>query len=34
MTTPITNVADLRELAKRRVPRAFFEYADRGSSTK
>ena len=31
MTTPITNVADLRELAKRRVPRAFFEYADRGS---
>jgi L-lactate dehydrogenase (cytochrome) len=29
--TPITNVADLRELAKRRVPRAFFEYADRGS---
>jgi L-lactate dehydrogenase (cytochrome) len=31
MSTPITNVADLRELAKRRVPRAFFEYADRGS---
>src|SRR5581483_8396791 len=31
MTSPITNVADLRELAKRRVPRAFFEYADRGS---
>ena len=31
MTTPITSVADLRELAKRRVPRAFFEYADRGS---
>jgi L-lactate dehydrogenase (cytochrome) len=29
--TPITNVADLRELARRRVPRAFFEYADRGS---
>ncbi|RDS83756.1 alpha-hydroxy-acid oxidizing protein [Dyella monticola] len=28
---PITNVADLRALAKRRVPRAFFEYADRGS---
>jgi L-lactate dehydrogenase (cytochrome) len=27
----ITNVLDLRELAKRRVPRAFFEYADRGS---
>ena len=31
MTTPITSVADLRALAKRRVPRAFFEYADRGS---
>lgn len=31
MTAPITNVADLRALAKRRVPRAFFEYADRGS---
>jgi L-lactate dehydrogenase (cytochrome) len=31
MTSPITSVADLRELAKRRVPRAFFEYADRGS---
>jgi L-lactate dehydrogenase (cytochrome) len=31
MTSPITNVADLRALAKRRVPRAFFEYADRGS---
>jgi L-lactate dehydrogenase (cytochrome) len=29
--TPITNIADLRELAKRRVPRAFFEYADRGA---
>ena len=27
----ITNVLDLRELAQRRVPRAFFEYADRGS---
>ena len=27
----ITNVLDLRELARRRVPRAFFEYADRGS---
>lgn len=27
----ITNIADLRALAKRRVPRAFFEYADRGS---
>jgi L-lactate dehydrogenase (cytochrome) len=31
MSIPITNVADLRALAKRRVPRAFFEYADRGS---
>ncbi|NID13922.1 alpha-hydroxy acid oxidase [Luteibacter yeojuensis] len=31
MATPVTNVADLRELARRRVPRAFFEYADRGS---
>jgi L-lactate dehydrogenase (cytochrome) len=28
---PITNIMDLRELARRRVPRAFFEYADRGS---
>jgi L-lactate dehydrogenase (cytochrome) len=29
---PIVNcVADLRELARRRVPRALFEYADRGS---
>lgn len=31
MKTPVTNIADLRELARRRVPRAFFEYADRGS---
>jgi L-lactate dehydrogenase (cytochrome) len=31
MGTTITNVLDLRELAQRRVPRAFFEYADRGS---
>ncbi|HTV86884.1 MAG TPA: alpha-hydroxy acid oxidase [Dyella sp.] len=31
MTAPITNVADLRALARHRVPRAFFEYADRGS---
>jgi L-lactate dehydrogenase (cytochrome) len=31
MATPVTNIADLRELARRRVPRAFFEYADRGS---
>ncbi|MEZ0471682.1 alpha-hydroxy acid oxidase [Luteimonas salinilitoris] len=28
---PITTVLDLRELARRRVPRAFFEYADRGA---
>ncbi len=31
MAKVITNVLDLRELARRRVPRAFFEYADRGS---
>jgi len=31
MGTTITNVLDMRELAQRRVPRAFFEYADRGS---
>jgi L-lactate dehydrogenase (cytochrome) len=31
VSTPITNVANLRALARRRVPRAFFEYADRGS---
>jgi len=31
MGNVITNVLDLRELARRRVPRAFFEYADRGS---
>jgi L-lactate dehydrogenase (cytochrome) len=29
--TPITSIADLRELARRRVPKAFFDYADRGS---
>jgi L-lactate dehydrogenase (cytochrome) len=28
---PITSIMDLREAARRRVPRAFFEYADRGS---
>lgn len=28
---PITSIADLRELARRRVPRAIFDYADRGS---
>lgn len=27
----INSIADLRELAKRRIPRAIFEYADRGS---
>ncbi len=31
MAAPITNIMDLRDLARRRVPRAFFEYADRGS---
>ena len=31
MKTPVTNIADLRAIARRRVPRAFFEYADRGS---
>ena len=31
MGSPLTTIADLRELARRRVPRAFFEYADRGS---
>ena len=31
MREPVTNIMDLRELARRRVPRAFFEYADRGS---
>jgi L-lactate dehydrogenase (cytochrome) len=29
--TVINSIADLRELARRRVPRAVFEYADRGS---
>lgn len=29
--TIITSIADLRELARRRVPRAIFEYADRGA---
>lgn len=31
MAEPITNVMDLRDLARKRVPRAFFEYDDRGS---
>src|ERR1043165_8573197 len=29
--TVINSIADLRELARRRVPRAIFDYADRGS---
>ncbi len=29
--TVVNSVADLRELARKRVPRAIFEYADRGS---
>ncbi|MGA2392739.1 MAG: alpha-hydroxy acid oxidase [Candidatus Lustribacter sp.] len=29
----VTSIDDLRELARRRVPRAFFEYADHGSYT-
>src|SRR3569833_1346261 len=29
----ITCIEDLRQLHKRRVPRAFFDYADRGSYT-
>jgi L-lactate dehydrogenase (cytochrome) len=31
VAAPVTNIMDLRELARRRVPRAFFEYGDRGS---
>jgi L-lactate dehydrogenase (cytochrome) len=31
MTSIVTSIEDLRELARRRVPRAFFDYADRGS---
>ena len=27
----VTNIQDLREIAKRKVPRAIFHYADRGS---
>jgi L-lactate dehydrogenase (cytochrome) len=33
MATIITNVEDLRVLAKRRVPRMFYDYADSGSWT-
>ena len=29
--TAITCIDDLRQVARRRVPRAFFDYADRGS---
>ena len=29
--TPITNIEDLRVLAKRRVPKALFDYVDGGS---
>jgi L-lactate dehydrogenase (cytochrome) len=31
MATPITNIEDLRVLARRRVPKALFEYVDGGS---
>ena len=31
--TVITNIADLRELAQKRVPRMFYDYADSGSWT-
>ena len=31
--TPITCIEDLRVLAKRRVPRMFYDYADAGSWT-
>jgi L-lactate dehydrogenase (cytochrome) len=33
MSTTITNIEDLRRLAKRRVPRMFYDYADSGSWT-
>jgi L-lactate dehydrogenase (cytochrome) len=33
MTRVITSVEDLRLLAKRRVPRMFYDYADSGSWT-
>src|SRR5437868_1581555 len=29
--TPITNIEDFRRLAVRRIPRALFDYVDRGS---
>lgn len=28
---PVTNIEDLRQIARRRIPRAIFDYADRGS---
>ena len=28
---PINSIADLRELARRRLPRALYEYIERGS---
>ncbi|HWX49478.1 MAG TPA: alpha-hydroxy acid oxidase [Roseomonas sp.] len=28
---PVTNIEDLRRIARRRIPRAIFDYADRGS---
>src|SRR5215475_11394677 len=31
MPTPITNIEDLRAMARRRVPKALFEYVDGGS---
>jgi L-lactate dehydrogenase (cytochrome) len=33
MARPITSIADLRALAKRRVPRMFYDYCDSGSWT-
>ncbi|MBT9490446.1 MAG: alpha-hydroxy-acid oxidizing protein [Rubrivivax sp.] len=33
MTTTITNIEDLRQLAQKRVPRMFYDYADSGSWT-
>lgn len=33
MSTPITCIEDLRRLARRRVPRMFYDYADAGSWT-
>src|SRR6478736_1193464 len=33
MPTPLTTIEDLRVLAKKRVPRMFYDYADSGSWT-